>query len=67
MINAYILSFMFMVSQKRLTVTPVKQPQIACYGRAKEDNLIRGYRAKAHFSFFAGQLRKPWYSAISKS
>ncbi len=59
MINAYIFTFIFMVSHKCLTVTPVKQPKIACYGRAKEDNLIGGYRAKT-------QLSKTWYSAISK-
>ncbi len=71
MISAYIFTFMFMVSQKRLTVPPVKQSQVSCYGRAKGDNLIRGYRGKAHLSLFTGviflkgHLRKPWYSAIS--
>ncbi len=63
----------FMVSQERFrtTIIPVKQPQVACYGRTKDNNRIRGYRAKAHLSFAAvpiflkGHLRKPLYSAIS--
>ncbi len=50
MINAYIFTSMFMVSQERLTVTPVKQPQDACYGRAKDDNL-KGLPREGTFKF----------------